>query len=155
LGVVPSPGVVHYQCMRPVAHTVIDSIKVPMVQVFELLSDPTRIHQWLPGCTGVQCDVPFKKGARFTAHFGPRVTQFEIVDFAPPATFGWVEHGGRTGWKTFFHLEGTGGSTALTVRDLWIPQTFGAWLRGRFFEKRKVERQLYGIVENLRRLLTR
>jgi uncharacterized protein YndB with AHSA1/START domain len=141
--------------MRPVAHTVIDSIKVPMVQVFELLSDPTRIQQWLPGCTDVRCDGPLKKGARLTAHFGPRVTQFEIVDFSPPVTFGWVEHGGRIGWKTFFHLHQTGGSTALTIRDLWIPQTFRAWLRGRFFEKRKVERQLYRIVENLRRLLTR
>lgn len=151
---VPAPGAVHYECMRPVAHTVIDSIKVPLVQVFALLSDPARIHEWLPGCTGVQSDGALKKGARFTAQFGARVTQFEIVDFAPPATFGWVEHGGRNGWKTFFHLEGKGGSTALTVRDLWIPQTFGAWVRGRFFEKRKVERQLYGIVENLRRLLT-
>jgi len=140
--------------MRPVAHTVIDSIKVPMVQVFELLSDPTRMPQWLPGCTSVQSDGPLRKGARFTAHFGARVTQFEIVDFAPPATLGWVEHGGRAGWKTFFYLQQTGGSTALTVRDLWIPQTFRAWLRGRIFEKRKVERQLYGIVENLRRLLT-
>src|SRR5258708_5056074 len=140
--------------MRPVAHTVIDSIKVPMVQVFGLFRAPARMPQWLPGCTSVQGDGPLQKGARFPAHFGARVTQFEIVDFAPPATLGWVEHGGRAGWKTFFHLEQTGGSTALTVRDLWIPQTFGAWLRGRIFEKRKVERQLYGIVENLRRLLT-
>src|SRR5258708_24954089 len=140
--------------MRPVAHTVIDSIKVPMVQVFELLSDPARMPQWLPGCTSVQGDGPLQKGARFTAHFGARVTQFEIVDFAPPATLGWVEHGGRAGWKTFFHLQQTGGSTPLTGRDPWIPQTVGAWLRRRIFAKPKGQRPLHRIVGNPRPLPT-
>jgi hypothetical protein len=112
--------------------------------------------QWLPGCTGVKCDVPLKRGVRFTARFGARATEFEVVDFAPPATFGWVERGGRggrEGWKTFFHLEWNGGSTALTVRDLWIPQSLGAWVRGRFFERRNVRRHLDAIVRNLRKLL--
>ncbi len=143
--------------MRPVAHTVIDSIAAPMDQLFAALSDPTRMPQWLPGCTGVQSAAPLMKGVRFTARFGARVTEFEIVDFSPPATFGWVERagaGGRAGWKTFFHLERTGGGlTAVTIRALWIPQSFFAWARGRFFERRKVRRQLEGIVQNLRKLL--
>ncbi len=120
--------------MRPVAHTLVHSIAAPIDRVFAALTDPTRMPQWLPGCTGVQCSVPFKKGVRFTARFGARATEFEVVDFAAPATFGWVERGGRSGrqgWKTFFHLESTNGSTALTIRDVWIPPSVLAWVRGR------------------------
>lgn len=141
--------------MRPVAHTVIDSIAAPMDQLFAVLSDAARVPQWLPGCTGVQSAAPFTKGVRFTARFGARATEFEIVDFSPPATFGWVERGGggREGWKTFFHLERSGGLTAVTIRALWIPQSVFAWLRGHFFERRHVRRQLEAIVQNLRKLL--
>jgi uncharacterized protein YndB with AHSA1/START domain len=142
--------------MRPVAHTLIDTIAAPLDQVFAALTDPTRVAQWLPGCTGVRCDVPLKKGVRFTARFGARVTEFEIVDFTPPATFGWVERrgrSGRAGWKTFFHLEWTGASTALTIRDVWLPPSFLAWVRGRFFDRRRVRGQLHAILQNLRKLL--
>src|SRR5438034_8575603 len=40
--------------MRPVSHTLINSIRAPIDRVFALLTDPARIAQWLPGCDGVQ-----------------------------------------------------------------------------------------------------
>jgi len=142
--------------MRPVAHTLVDSIAAPIDRVFAALIDPTRMPQWLPGCTDVRCDAPLKKGVRMRVQFGARGTEFEIVDFVPPATFGWVERGGRSGragWKTFFHLEATAASTALTIRDVWVPPSFLAWVRGRFFERRRVRGHLEAIVQNLRKLL--
>src|SRR6266566_4443968 len=36
--------------MRPVSHTLINSIRAPIDRVFALLTDPGRIAQWLPGC---------------------------------------------------------------------------------------------------------
>src|SRR2546427_1725342 len=66
------------------------------------------------------------------------MTEFEVVDFTPPTTFGWVERGERNGWKTFFRLDPTAESTAVTVRDVWAPRSLVAWLRGRLFEKRRV-----------------
>src|SRR3989441_7979930 len=49
----------------------------------------------LPGCpsgsrtaSAVEIAGPLKNGARFKARFGTRLTEFEIVDFAPPNRFG-------------------------------------------------------------------
>src|SRR5439155_908503 len=84
---------------------------------------------------------------------GARQTEFEIVDFTPPSTFGWVERGQRKGWKTFFRLDASAGSTAVTIRDVWMPQSFSAWVRGRFLEKRKVQNQLKTMLENLGKLV--
>jgi len=140
--------------MRPVAHTLIDSVRVPLVQLFAFLTSPGRIPDWLPGCTAVEYEGPLKQGARFQARFGERVTEFEIVDFTPPTTFGWVERGERKGCKTFFHLEGDRGSTSVTIRDVWIPQSLYASLRGRFLHKRQVERQLSAVVAKLHNILT-
>ena len=141
--------------MGPVAHTLIDSIEVPLVQVFAFLTSPGRIPDWLPGCTGVEYEAPLKLGARFTAHYGARVTEFEVVDFTPPATFAWVERGGRKGCKMLFRLDGARGSTAITIRDVWVPPSVGASLRGRFFDKRKAEHQLSGVLLKLRNILVR
>ena len=85
--------------------------------------------------------------------FGQRMTEFEVVDFAPPTTFGWVERGGRNGWKTFFRLDPSAQSTAVTVRDVWAPRTLIAWVRGRLFEKRRVNTQLEAILANVRKIL--
>jgi len=49
--------------MRPVSHTLINSIRAPIDRVFALLTDPGRIAQWLPGCDGVQSAGPLRKGA--------------------------------------------------------------------------------------------
>lgn len=136
--------------MRPVAHTLVESVHVPMAQVFAFLTSPGRMPDWLPDCTGVEYEAPLKRGAKFTARFGERVTEFEVVDYAPPATFGWAERGERTGAKTFFRLDGMAGSTALTIREVWTPRSLGAWFRGHFREKRHVERRMSGVVKNLR-----
>src|SRR6266849_9670106 len=139
--------------MRPVAHTLIDTVEAPMVRVFALLTSPGRFPDWLPGCTGVEYEAPLRQGARFKARFGERVTEFEIVDFAPPATFGWVERGQRKGTRLFLRLDSSGSTTAVTIREVWTPRSFGAWVRGHFFERRKVQRRLRNILENLRTLL--
>jgi uncharacterized protein YndB with AHSA1/START domain len=139
--------------MRPVSCTFIDSVGAPVAQVFALLTDPNRIPKWLPGCDAVKSDVPLRKGARLKARFGQRMTEFKIVDFAPPATLGWVERGQRNGAKLFLRLDAGGATTAVTVREVWIPRSFAAWVRGRFFERRKVQRRLQAIVQNLRTLV--
>jgi len=139
--------------MRPVSHTLIESVSAPVVEVFALLTDPGRIAKWLPGCDAVESGGLLKKGARFKARFGQRETEFEIVDFAPPATLGWVERGQRKGARLFLRLDATGATTAVTVREVWTPQSLGAWARGRFFERRKVQRRLHDILQNLRALL--
>ena len=136
--------------MRPVAHTFIDSVHVPMAQVFAFLTSPGRMPDWLPACTGVEYEAPLRRGARFTAHFGERITEFEVVDFVPPATFGLAERGERTGCKTFFRLDGKSGSTALTIREVWMPRSLGAWLRGHLREKRDAERRLSRVVQRVR-----
>jgi uncharacterized protein YndB with AHSA1/START domain len=140
--------------MRPVSHTYVDSVRAPVVQVFAAISDPASIAKWLPGCEGVEGSAPFKKGSRFTARFGRRTSEFEIVDFSAPATFGWTERGQRKGTKLFLRLDVTGSTTAVTVREVWTPRGFWAWVRGRFFERRRVQQRLQTIVQNLRSLLT-
>jgi uncharacterized protein YndB with AHSA1/START domain len=140
--------------MRPVVHTLINSIGAPIDRVFALLTDPGRIAQWLPGCVAVRSEGPLRKGARFTAQFGERLTEFEVVDFAPPSAFGWIERGQRKGSKRFFRLDAGTGSTAVTIRDVWLPQSILGWVRGRFLEKRRVQNQLEAVLENLRRVLT-
>jgi len=140
--------------LKPVTHTLIDTVRAPTDQVFALLTDPARIPSWLPGCVSVQSNGPFRKGSRLQVRFGERLTEFEIVDFTPPATFGWFERGQRHGWRTFFRLDRTGEATALTVRAIWMPHSFLAALRGRFLEKRDVRRQLQLILANVRRVMS-
>ena len=139
--------------MHPVSRTVIQTLPVSIERVFALLTDPSRMAEWLPGCAGTQSDKPLRKGVRFKVRFGQRMTEFEVVDFTPPTAFGWVERGERNGWKTFFRLDPTAESTAVTVRDVWAPRSLVAWLRGRLFEKRRVDSQLDAILSNVRKIL--
>ncbi len=136
--------------MRPVAHTLVQSVQVPMAQVFAFLTSPGRMPDWLPDCTLVEYEAPLKRGAKFTARFGERVSEFEVVDYAPPATFGWAERRGRKGSKTFFRLEGRAGSTALTIREIWTPRSLLGWFLGRMRQRREVERRLNGVVQRVR-----
>src|SRR5260370_38841748 len=117
--------------MPPVNHTLIDHVRAPIDRVFALLSDPARMPEWLPGGSAVEAEGPLKHGARFKVRFGARLTEVEIVDFAPPKTFGWVERRQRMGSKTFFRLDFVGGSTTVTVRDEWAPHCLSAWAQGR------------------------
>ena len=117
--------------MRLIRHTLIDHVRAPIDQVFACLADPGRMTSWLPACTGVEIEGPVKRGARLTVRFGTRVTSVTITDLSAPTTFGWEEDGARHGSKTLFQLEAVGGSTRITVRHWWTPQSFLAWLRGR------------------------
>ena len=139
--------------MRPVVHTLIDKVRAPIERVFTLLTDPARMAEWLPGCSGAEASGPVKKGARIKPHFGARVSEFEVVDFVPPRTFGWTERGQRRGSKTFFRLDQAGDATSITVQIVWVPSSLFAWLRGRFFPKRDVQRQLSTTLANLRGVL--
>src|SRR5438876_459574 len=134
------------------SHCDVDSLSCDP-RVFALHTDPSRMAEWLPGCAGTQSDKPLRKGVRFKVRFGQRMTEFEVVDFTPPTTFGWVERGERNGWKTFFRLDPTAESTAVTVRDVWAPRSLVSWLRGRLFEKRRVDSQLDAILSNVRKIL--
>src|SRR5205814_10330154 len=123
--------------MRPASRTVIQTVPVPIERVFALLTDPNRMAEWLPGCGGTQSDKPLRKGVRFKVRFGQRMTEFEAVDFAPPTTFGWVDRGGRNGWKPFFRLDPSAQSTAVIVRYRSAPPTPIACLHRRIYEQRR------------------
>src|SRR5574341_451482 len=142
--------------MKPIDHTLVSQVGAPIERVFAVLSDPARIPDWLPACRAAELKGPMRKGARVKVRFGDsRETEFEIVDFSVPSTLGWTERGGRKGHKTFFRLDFAGGSTAVTIKNVWTPPSLGAWLKGRFAQKRNVERMMDGVVQNLRAAVTR
>ena len=138
--------------MRPIDHTLISQISAPIEKIFALLSDPARFPEWLPACRSAEAQGPLRKGAKITVRFGEalRETVFEIVDFAAPHTIGWTERGARKGQKTFFRLDFAGGSTAVTIKDVWVPANLVAWIKGKFFPKRNVQKVLDATVNNLR-----
>jgi uncharacterized protein YndB with AHSA1/START domain len=140
--------------MRPVRYTLMEHISAPIDQVFAALIDPRSLERWLPGCAGVAVEGPIRKGTRLKVQFGRRFTELDVVDFAPPRTFGWVERGQRKDYKTFFQLDPTGGATAVTIQEVWTPSSLTAWIRGRFFPKRNVQRHQKEILRNLRNILT-
>src|SRR3989442_6904246 len=137
--------------MRPVTRTLIDHVRAPIDRVFALLSDPARMPEWLPDCSAIEIAGPLKNGARFKARFGTRLTEFEIVDFAPPNRFGWAERRQRTGSKMFFRLDFVRGSTSFTVRDEWTPHSLGAWVHGRLLPEPAVRLDLTASLHNLHR----
>ena len=143
--------------MRSVRYTLIDHISAPIDDVFAALTDPRRLERWLPGCAGVVVDGSIGQGTRLKVQFGRRITEFDIVDFRPPRTFGWVECGQRKDSKTFFQLDSTSGATAVTIQEVWTPSSLGAWIWGRFFPKRSLQRHQRHqkeILRNLRNILT-
>ena len=144
----------HHFLVRAISCTAIQTVTATIPQVFALLTDPARIPSWLPACQRVKGPSPLKKGDWFRVQFGERQTVFEVVDLTPPVTFGWVEQGHRQGWKTLFRLDATGGATAVTLRLVWVPRSFAAWVRGRLLDKRNARRQLSVILQNLQRALT-
>lgn len=137
--------------MKSIDHTLVIQVGAPIERVFEVLSNPARMPDWLPMCESIETDGPMRRGARLRVRFvDARVTTFEIVDYHAPSTFGWVEHGGREGAKTFFRLDFAGGSTALTMKDIWQPPSFMAWVRASLFPKRNTKRQMDRAVQSLR-----
>ena len=137
--------------MKPIDHTLVTQIGAPIERVFAVLTDPARIPEWLPMCESVETNGPIRRGTKLKVNFADqRKTEFEVVDFQAPSTFGWVEHGGREGAKTFFRLDFAGGATAITIKDVWRPPTFMAWVKARLFPKRNTKRQMDRAVQSLR-----
>lgn len=142
--------------MRSIDHTLITQVGAPIEKVFAVLTDPARIPEWLPMCESVETHGPVRRGSRLKIHFSEgRRTEFEIVDYNAPNTFGWVEHGGREGAKTFFRLDFAGGATAVTIKDVWRPPSVMAWLKAQLFPKRNTKRQMDRAVQSLRLAVTK
>jgi uncharacterized protein YndB with AHSA1/START domain len=144
--------------MRPLAFTYSGTVAAPMGDVFALLADPTRLPEWLPGCRAV---VPGAggKGARhrLSVDRGGRRTEIviEIIEYDPPTAYGWVEILHRRGAKTFFKLGFQGGSTAITMKQVWVPGSWRTWLLGQFYRRRNAHRTFDRLLQNVRKLLTK
>ncbi len=146
--------------MRPISLTHSGTIGVPVEKVFALLSDPTRIPEWLPGCQALtKREGPPGKGQRWRLRMKtPRRVadiHLEVIEYSPPTGLAWEEMLPRTGSKTYFKLEFSGGATQLTMKHVWAPPGLGAWFRGIWFRRRNITRMLDGSLQNLRKILTR
>lgn len=141
--------------MRPITYTLTTTIPEPVEVVFQALTDPHRMAQWLPAARAVEASGPVRKGSRIRVVYDTRDTEIEVVDFNPSTVFGWAERVGRRQWKTFFRLEFAGASTRLTVQQVWTPPSWSAWLRVKFRPHRNVPTRLEGMVQNLRTVLAK
>lgn len=146
--------------MRPVSLTYTGTVGVGIEEVFELLTDPTRMAEWLPNCISVVPGPQNRgKGDRHRLHFersGRKAAAvIEIIEYAPPTGYGWVEIIHRRGSKTFFKLEFQGGTTRITMKCVWMPASWRAWLLGQFYRRRSAHKMFDGLLQNLRKALTR
>lgn len=143
--------------VRPVTATHAGTVVAPIERVFELVADPTRMPEWFPQCSGVTAaPPPNRKGARHRLHFPrDRHLEIEIVEYAPPTGYGWLETYRRAGSKTFFALQFQGGSTKITMKYLWQPQSLRTWLLGQFSRRRNALRTFDALLQNLRKRLMR
>ncbi len=141
--------------MKSITYTLSSTIPAPIDRVFAVLIDPHRMAEWLPAARAVEAAGPLHKGSRFRVLFDTRDTELEVVDFNPPNVFGWLERVGRRYWQTFFRLEFAGGSTRLTVQQVWTPPSPLAWLRVKLSPHRNVPGRLDSMVQNLRTTLAR
>ena len=130
------------------------TIPAPIEEVFELLTTPAHIPQWLPGCKGVEPDKPLRRGSKLRVSFGARSAEFEIIDIAPPHNLGWIERRGRVGHQVHFHLGFGGGSTRLAMKSVWQAKGLKAWFQGLWLRRRDAKRLFDGTVNNLRRMVT-
>ncbi len=80
------------------------AVPAPINRVFDLMTDPGKIPDWLPRCSNVDSEGPLKKGSRVKVNFNGRATQFEIVDLTPPTTFGWADRQARVGSRRLARL---------------------------------------------------
>ena len=146
--------------MRPSSLTYSGHVGVSIEQVFQLLTDPTRMAEWLPNCVSVVPGPQGKgKGDRHRLHFernGRKADAvIEVIEFAPPTSYGWVEIIHRRGSKTYFKLDFQGGSTRITMKYVWTPASWRAWLLGQFYRRRSAHRMFDGLLQNLRKALGR
>jgi len=143
--------------MRPVATTYSGVVPAPIEKVFDLLTNPARMPHWLPGCRTVKPHTPgpLRKGNRLSVWFGRRATTLDILELSPPTTFSWADSEKRVGSQTHFKLQFAGGTTIITMRDVWIPTSLGQLLRGRFLGRRNAKKMFETILDNLRYLALR
>ena len=146
--------------MRPISLTYSGLVGVPIEEVFELLSDASRMPEWLPNCTATVPGPTRKgKGDRHHIHFerdGRKADAvIEVIEFVPPTTYAWVEIIHRRGAKTFFKLEFQGGATRITMKHIWAPSGLRAWLLGHFYRRRSAHRMFDRLLQNLRKALTK
>jgi uncharacterized protein YndB with AHSA1/START domain len=138
---------------RPVTFCATGRVPGLIDTVFAVLTNPARMPEWLPGCGGAASDDPIGQGVHIGARFRSRVTEFVVVDYAPPHRFGWAERGQRRGWRLWFRLNAADGETALTICEVWAPTSFGAWVWGHVIRRRHPERDVQQILERLRHIL--
>src|SRR5690242_13904075 len=146
--------------MRHVSLTYSGLVGVSIEQVFALISDPARMPEGLPDGTSVVPGPAGRgKGDRHRLHFernGRKADAvIEIIEYVPPTTYAWVEIIHRRGSKTFFKLEFQGGVTRITMKHVWVPSGFRAWLLGQFYRRRNAHKMFDGLLQNLRKALTR
>jgi uncharacterized protein YndB with AHSA1/START domain len=146
--------------MRPVSLTYSGLVGVSIDEVFALISDAKRMPEWLPNCTfAVPGPTNKGKGDRHRLHFEKNGRKadavIEIIEYVPPTTYAWVEIIHRRGSKTYFKLEFQGGVTRITMKHVWTPSGFRAWLLGQFYRRRNAHKMFDGLLQNLRRALTR
>ena len=146
--------------MRPVSLTYSGSVGVSIDEVFELITDAARMPEWLPNCTyAVPSPANRGKGDRHRLHFernGRKADAvIEVIEYNPPTSYGWVEIIHRRGAKTFFKLEFQGSVTRITMKHAWTPSSWRAWLLGQFYRRRNAHRMFDGLLQNLRKALTR
>jgi uncharacterized protein YndB with AHSA1/START domain len=146
--------------MRPQSLTYSGLVGVAIDEVFALISDAKRMPEWLPNCTfAVPGPTNRGKGDRHRLHFernGRKADAvIEIIEYVPPTTYAWVEIVHRRGSKTYFKLEFQGGVTRITMKYVWAPSGFRAWLLGQFYRRRNAHKMFDGLLQNLRKALTR
>ncbi len=141
--------------MRPVSYNVSSTIPVAMERVFELLTDPYRLAEWIPSCRSADALPPIETGSVITLQFDEREATVEVVEVKAPVLVAWVEREPRRHWRTVFRLAFAGGATTISVTQQWMPPSFVTWLRARLFPKRNVAARLDRLVRNLRQALSK
>ncbi len=106
--------------MRPVSLTYTGTVGVTIQDVFDLISDASRMPEWLPNCVST-VPGPTNKG-RGDRHF---------------------------------KLDFQGGTTRITMKCVWVPASWRAWLLGQFYRRRSAHKMFDGLLQNLRKALTR
>jgi len=143
----------------PISITHTATVGAPIDQVYAIISDPSRMREWLPGCrSATPREGPLKKGDLVHLAIGDKAhrVEIEIIDCNPPFTLGWVELRRRTGSKTFFKLQpAMGGATNVTIRYVATATTIRAWINGQWYRRRDARRTFDGTINNLRKLLMR
>lgn len=129
------------------------TVPCPMSELFDILTDPARIPAWLPHCHAATCDGPVRKKSRVVLEFGRRTIELIISEFTAPTSFGWIEKKPRNGAQTFFQLDFGGGTTTLTVKEVW-PTSGIRGLLGKLLGKRNAKKRFDAMVQNLRKIAT-